>query len=72
VRRPPPGAAEHTREVLAEAGFSDDEIEALAADGAIELGSAPKAATVQEKAAGNPSPKKMSSNASKRRRTPRS
>jgi len=30
ARRPPPLLGEHTREVLAEAGYSDEEIEALA------------------------------------------
>ena len=29
IRRPAPGIGEHTEEVLAEAGFSDDEIAAL-------------------------------------------
>ena len=29
IRRPPPGLGEHTREVLAEAGFSSGEIDAL-------------------------------------------
>jgi crotonobetainyl-CoA:carnitine CoA-transferase CaiB-like acyl-CoA transferase len=71
VRRPPPGAAEHTREVLAEAGFSDSELEALAADGAIQLGSQPKPAATRSKAASHPSPKRSSTSAN-RKRTPRS
>ena len=33
ARRPPPAKAEHTREVLAEAGYSAAEIEALLAEG---------------------------------------
>ena len=40
IRRPPPGAAEHTAEVLWEAGYSTGEIERLAAEGAIQLGTA--------------------------------
>lgn len=35
VRRPPPGPGEHTDEILAEAGFTDDEIARLRADGAV-------------------------------------
>jgi crotonobetainyl-CoA:carnitine CoA-transferase CaiB-like acyl-CoA transferase len=38
VRRQAPKAAEHTREVLAEAGYSAAEIEALARSGALALG----------------------------------
>jgi crotonobetainyl-CoA:carnitine CoA-transferase CaiB-like acyl-CoA transferase len=71
VRRPPPGAAEHTREVLTEAGFSEGEIEALAADGAIQLGTVPKPAAARSTAAANSSARKTS-NSSKRTRTPRS
>jgi crotonobetainyl-CoA:carnitine CoA-transferase CaiB-like acyl-CoA transferase len=37
-RAPPPLVGEHTAEVLHEAGYADDEIEALAADGVIRLG----------------------------------
>jgi crotonobetainyl-CoA:carnitine CoA-transferase CaiB-like acyl-CoA transferase len=33
ARRPPPAFGEHGEEILAEAGFSNDEIAALAADG---------------------------------------
>ncbi len=36
--RPPPRKGEHTREVFREAGFSDDEIDALLAAGAIQTG----------------------------------
>ncbi|HLH27165.1 MAG TPA: CaiB/BaiF CoA-transferase family protein [Chloroflexota bacterium] len=38
LRRPPPGLGEHTREVLAEAGLIDQEIDALLAAHAIEAG----------------------------------
>ncbi len=44
VRRPPPGAGEHTAEVLEEVGYSAGEVEQLAAAGAIQLGSPPGAA----------------------------
>jgi crotonobetainyl-CoA:carnitine CoA-transferase CaiB-like acyl-CoA transferase len=42
VRRPAPVFAEHTREVLREHGFSDAEIEQMAAQGAIQLPASPK------------------------------
>ena len=35
IRRLPPKFAEHAREILKEHGFSDDDIAALAADGAL-------------------------------------
>jgi crotonobetainyl-CoA:carnitine CoA-transferase CaiB-like acyl-CoA transferase len=38
LRQPPPGLGEHTREVLAEAGLSDAEIDALLAEQAVEAG----------------------------------
>ncbi len=38
VRRPAPMFGQHTREVLAEHGFSDAQIDALAAEGAVGLG----------------------------------
>jgi crotonobetainyl-CoA:carnitine CoA-transferase CaiB-like acyl-CoA transferase len=75
VRRPPPGAAEHTREVLAEAGFSDGEIEALAAAGAVQIGAPPKPVAAKAKAAAAASPKRKSTSTSQRsksKRTPRS
>jgi len=37
LRRQPPGIGEHTAEILAEAGFGDEEIESLAAAGAVSL-----------------------------------
>ena len=40
VRIPPPALGEHTAELLREAGLTDDDIVALAADGAIKLGEA--------------------------------
>jgi crotonobetainyl-CoA:carnitine CoA-transferase CaiB-like acyl-CoA transferase len=39
IRTPPPGFGQHTVEVLTEAGFTTSEIETLARDGAIEVGS---------------------------------
>jgi crotonobetainyl-CoA:carnitine CoA-transferase CaiB-like acyl-CoA transferase len=39
-RSPPPLVGEHTGEILREAGYADEEIEALAADGVIRLGGA--------------------------------
>jgi crotonobetainyl-CoA:carnitine CoA-transferase CaiB-like acyl-CoA transferase len=39
VRRGPAEIGEHSREVLGEAGFGADEVEALLADGAIVQGS---------------------------------
>jgi crotonobetainyl-CoA:carnitine CoA-transferase CaiB-like acyl-CoA transferase len=41
LRRPPPGLGQHTREVLAEAGLSAQEIDALLADHAAEDGAWP-------------------------------
>ena len=38
VRRPAPTLGQHTREVLQEIGYTDAEIEALAASGAVQLG----------------------------------
>jgi formyl-CoA transferase len=38
IRRPPPLLAQHTAEVLCELGFDDEEIQRLAADGAVTLG----------------------------------
>lgn len=38
VRRPAPMLGQHTREVLLEHGFSDAEVDALATEGAVELG----------------------------------
>jgi crotonobetainyl-CoA:carnitine CoA-transferase CaiB-like acyl-CoA transferase len=38
VRRPAPTFGQHTREVMREAGYGDDEIDALAAEGAVRLG----------------------------------
>jgi crotonobetainyl-CoA:carnitine CoA-transferase CaiB-like acyl-CoA transferase len=37
IRRPAPGFGEHTAEVLAEAGFTADEIDALACTGAVQV-----------------------------------
>lgn len=37
IRRPPPGVGEHGRELLAEAGFSADDIEAAVRDGVITI-----------------------------------
>jgi crotonobetainyl-CoA:carnitine CoA-transferase CaiB-like acyl-CoA transferase len=37
-RSPPPGVGEHSADVLREAGYADDEIAALAADGVVRLG----------------------------------
>ncbi len=44
IRTPPPGFGEHTHEVLSEAGFTREEIDALAEKGLIHLGSAPEQA----------------------------
>ena len=38
IRRPPPAVGEHSVEVLREIGYTDSEIDALAADGAIRCG----------------------------------
>jgi crotonobetainyl-CoA:carnitine CoA-transferase CaiB-like acyl-CoA transferase len=38
IRSGPPLATAHTREVLGELGYTDDEIDALAAAGAIDTG----------------------------------
>jgi crotonobetainyl-CoA:carnitine CoA-transferase CaiB-like acyl-CoA transferase len=37
-RRPPPLVGEHTTAVLQEAGYTDDEVADLAADGVVRLG----------------------------------
>lgn len=41
IRRPAPLFGQHTREVLGEAGYGDDEIDALARDGAVIVGELP-------------------------------
>ena len=42
LRRPPPAIGEHTREVLAEYGFSGEHIERLIAEGVVKAGAQPR------------------------------